>query len=125
MIELNIETISIILACGSIIIGVASVVDKNRREIKTRQANILMQINQYLTSTHYQKNWMEVMWFEKWSTFQEYEARYGLGEHLEESVKVTINSGDRYLTTSFKKSPEVRMFLVYSAGKMTIDFSFR
>ena len=89
VLELNIETISIVIACVSVVVGVASVVDKNRREIKTREANLFMQINQYLNNPKYVQNWNEVLWGEKWKTWEEYEARYGLGEHPEDESKVT------------------------------------
>ena len=88
MIELNIETISIILACGSVIVGVASIVSKNRRDVDTRKANLYMSLNRWGFSQQYMKYLIEVNFKEKWRTWAEYEDRYGLGEDPEEEAKV-------------------------------------
>nr|ADQ54405.1 hypothetical protein E37-7F_22 [uncultured marine crenarchaeote E37-7F] len=92
MIELNIETISIILACGSIIVGVASVVDKNRREIKTREANLFMQSRPNATKEGL-KSLQEVMIRQDWTTWDEYKEKYSSKVNPEAAAEVVYITG--------------------------------
>ena len=47
-----------------------------------------MQVLHWFSDSSHLKDWLDVVYVEKWTTWEEYEARYGMGEHNEDEAKV-------------------------------------
>jgi hypothetical protein len=87
------QTLSIIIACigvtASAIVGVASIVSKNRRDIKTREAQLYYQINSRTTGTKESlKDWHDVMIRQDWTSWDEYMENYSPRVNPEAAAKV-------------------------------------
>jgi hypothetical protein len=121
---IDIQTVSLVIACVSVVVGVASVVDKNRREVKTREANLYMQITNRLCDPEVSKNWNEVLLTEKWKTWEEYEARYGWGEHLEDESKVLTMINWFEILGTLVKEKLIDPKLLYKSYSTTILLSW-
>jgi hypothetical protein len=99
VVELNLEIVSIVIACASITVGVISVIVKNRRDVKTREAQLFMQHRAGSTEEG-AKSWSDVMYRQDWTTWDEYMEKYSLAVNPDASAKV-LNLAVSYNTLGF------------------------
>ena len=90
----DLQTVSIVIAAISVVIGVANSILTNRRaerrrqiELETRQEELFME---YRATTTYEglRHWQDVMYRQDWKTWDEYWEKYSTRVNLEAATKV-------------------------------------
>jgi len=86
---LTIQTVGVIVAAFSFVVGVANNILTSRREekrnqqtLETRQAQFFMQIGQKLNNTEAMSRWITLINME-WNNYDEYEKKYGTDSNPE------------------------------------------
>ena len=87
VVELNLEIISVVIACASITVGVISLLIRNRREVKTREVQLFLQYSARRTEEGF-KTYQEVMSRQDWKTFDEFWEKYGPTVNPDAAAKV-------------------------------------
>ena len=78
----DLQTISVILAATSIVIAATYYIMVIGNTIRTRQAQLFMQIYQGYSSEKLQNTYYELLHFE-WDDYADFERKYGSGDHPE------------------------------------------
>ena len=99
---IDLQTVSIVIAAVSVVIGVANSILNNERaerrrqlEQETRQAEFYMQF--YKNTYEYTKHWQDVLYRQDWKTWDEYWEKYSSRVNPEAAAKV-LEVARRYET---------------------------
>ena len=87
VVELNLEIISVVIACASITVGVISLLIRNRREVKTREVQLFLQYRAQVTLEG-GKTYQDVMNRQDWKTWDEYIEKYSAAVNPDAATKV-------------------------------------
>jgi hypothetical protein len=71
MMLVDVQTISIVIAATSVVIGVINSIMSNRRAEKQRQMQLFTDIYSHFLHEDFTKNWDHLMYVSKWDNFQE------------------------------------------------------
>jgi hypothetical protein len=82
----DLQTISVLLAATSIVIAAIYYILVLRNTIRTRQAQLFMQIYEGYASEEVQKTYFQLLHFE-WEDYADFERKYGSGDHPELAAK--------------------------------------
>lgn len=82
------QTISMVIAAVSIVIGATYYMGVLRNSNRTRQAQLYMQIFDKLNTKEFIRTWLEVMYHQDWKDAEEWESKYGPATNLDAATKL-------------------------------------
>ena len=78
----SIETVSIVIAAVSVVIGVVNSIRSSREAKQQRQTELFMQVFDRYNDVEYRKIWQELR-YHQWEDYDDWERRYGPPEHID------------------------------------------
>ncbi len=78
----DIQTISVVIAAASVVVGVITFIINSQQEKRQRQIELLFHRTQRDQEDYY-KAWGEVTFVQDWTTFEELQERYSFADNLE------------------------------------------
>ncbi len=79
MVEVDIQTISIVVASASVVVAAIYYVSQIRHQIRIRQTDLVIRLYSQFTSPEFQKTWNDVLKRET-KDYSDYEKKYGLAD---------------------------------------------
>jgi len=96
----DVQTISVVIAAGSLVLAAANSIWMSRqtqqtrkRELETRQAQLFMQIYDRFNDKEFQKQWAEIMYIFAWGDYDDWAKKYSPFENLDAfASRISIGS---------------------------------
>jgi hypothetical protein len=82
----SVETVSIVVAAASIVVGVYLSLQSRKQELETRQADLFMQMYHRWSSPEYRMGTLKMMNQWSWENFDDFIQKYDTTTNLEEHV---------------------------------------
>lgn len=81
------QTVAIIVGLAIAVMELRHMRQTRDTELETRQAQLFMQLFEYLNSEKFMKDWTDIVWVWEWTDYDDYWKKYGTETNLEAHVK--------------------------------------